>query len=91
MAAIGIPFAACDEASRQTCLLVTHLTSNDILMGRGAPIAYFEGNIKFRELVKPRRADYSTATSQRRKHEIAMQIYAEVEQRNARFLQKVAT
>lgn len=89
MASSENPFVGFNADSQQDPCIVTHLTTNDILMGRGAPLTYYEGNIKFRELVQPQKAEYVSSKNQNKKQQIAMQLYVDVERRGGRFLQKV--
>lgn len=90
MASSESHFVEFNAARRQDPHIITHLTTNDILMGRGAPLTYYEGNIKFRELVRPRKAEYVSSKNQHKKQQIAMQLYVDVERRGGRFLQKVS-
>jgi hypothetical protein len=69
--------------------LVMKLNSNDILMGRGAPHTYYQGNVKFRELVQTRKQEYASLKLHREKHDVAMQLYDEVHRRNGRFVEAV--
>lgn len=68
---------------------VLDLNSNDILLGRGAPIINYEGNVRFRELVRSRKAEYIGTGRHQVKDEIARQIIAEVASRKGRFLRRV--
>lgn len=58
-------------------------------MGRGAPIASYSGNVAFRALLHQRKSDYASTRSRRAKQAIAKEVYAEMEQRNGRFLQRL--
>jgi hypothetical protein len=69
--------------------LVTNLNPNDILLGRGAPLAYYEGNVRFRELVGTRKSEYMTSGRHQRKQAIARELYDEMGRRNGRFLARM--
>ena len=69
--------------------VITKLTQNDILFGRGAPIINYEGNVRFRALVSTRRKEYNGTGRHQIKDEIARQIVLEIQRRNGRFLRKV--
>jgi hypothetical protein len=68
---------------------VTELHPNDILLGRGAPIINYEGNVRFRALVSTRKAEYVSTGRHQVKDDIARQIIQEIERRNGKFLKKV--
>jgi hypothetical protein len=68
---------------------VTELKPYDILLGRGAPIINYEGNVRFRELVSTRKAEYISTGRHQIKDEIARQIVEEIGKRNGRFLRKI--
>jgi hypothetical protein len=69
--------------------IITTLQPSDILLGRGAPIAYYEGNVRFRELIATRKMEYMSTGRHHRKREIAEQIFEEVRKRGGRFLVEV--
>jgi hypothetical protein len=69
--------------------IITMLQPSDILLGRGAPIAYYEGNVRFRELIATRKMEYMSTGRHHRKREIAEQIFEEVRKRGGRFLVEV--
>jgi hypothetical protein len=68
---------------------VTELHPNDILMGRGAPIINYEGNVRFRELVRTRKVDYVNTTRHQVKDEIARCILQEIKRRDGHFLRRI--
>jgi hypothetical protein len=68
---------------------VTKLNPNDILLGRGAPVINYQGNIRFRELVNTRKAEYISSGRHQVKDEIARQIIEEIGNRQGRFLHKI--
>jgi hypothetical protein len=75
--------------SRRASNVITKLTQNDILLGRGAPIINYEGNVRFRALVSTRKKEYNSTGRHQIKDEIARQIVLEVKRRNGRFLRKL--
>jgi hypothetical protein len=70
---------------------VTALNPDDVLLGRGAPIINYEGNVRFRELVQTHKADYIGTGRHQTKDVIARQIVAEIGNRNGRFLRRIAS
>lgn len=77
------------SGSRHVSNVITKLTQNDVLFGRGAPIINYEGNVRFRALVSTRKKEYNSTGRHQIKDEIARQIVMEVKRRNGRFLRKV--
>lgn len=77
------------SGSRRVSNVITKLTQNDILLGRGAPIINYEGNVRFRALVSTRKTEYNSTGRHQIKDEIARQIVMEVKRRNGRFLRKL--
>jgi hypothetical protein len=77
------------SATTTNAEIITTLLPNDILLGRGAPIAYYEGNVRFRELIATRKMEYMSTGRHHRKREIAEQIFEEVRKRGGRFLVEV--
>lgn len=62
---------------------------NDVLFGRGAPIIRWQGNVKFRELVRQRKAEYLSTRRHAHKDTIAREIIEEIEtKRRGRFLKR---
>jgi hypothetical protein len=78
------------SARGQWVAVVTQLEPNDVLMGRGAPVANYAGNVLFRQLVSTRKLDYGMAGRHAAKQVIARQVYAEIGKREGRFLSKLA-
>jgi hypothetical protein len=70
--------------------MITQLEPNDVLMGRGAPVANYAGNVLFQQLVSTRKFEYSKAGQHAAKQVIARQVYAKICQRGGRFLSKLA-
>lgn len=68
---------------------VTELQPNDVLMGRGAPIINYEGNVRFRDLVRTRKADYIHTTRHQVKDEIARSVLQEIHRRDGHFLRRI--
>jgi hypothetical protein len=68
---------------------VTHVSVNDVLMGRGANIDKNEGNKRFRELVRMHRNEYMSTSRHQHKQEIATKILNEIVARGGSFLKKV--
>jgi len=68
---------------------VTSLTENDVLLGRGTPCAENEGNVRFRKLVRSRKAEYTAAEKRMRKDAIAREVLDVIAARGGKFLRKV--
>jgi len=68
---------------------VTSLGENDVLLGRGTPCAENEGNVRFRRLVRNRKAEYIAAEKRIRKDAIAREILDVITRRGGKFLRKV--
>jgi hypothetical protein len=69
----------------------TELTPNDVLFGRGAPTFRHPGNVKFREIVTSRKAEYLATSRHGPKKKIANQVIHEILARDGRFLREVKT
>lgn len=69
--------------------LITSLSSNDVLLGRGSPIIKFEGNISFRQIVRHRKPEYTATGQHKVKDRIAHEIYAAIQDRGGRFLRRL--
>ena len=69
--------------------LVTKLNENDVLMGRGAPSAEYQGNARLRRIVLDRRGDYVEARKRKDKHRIAVEIIETVHANRGRFLRRI--
>ena len=70
---------------------ITQLNENDVLMGRGAPSAEYEGNLRLRQIVIERRQEYLKYTRRVDKHEITKEIIDQVHSCGGRFLVRIAT
>jgi hypothetical protein len=86
---MNVNVSAHDGDSRRVSNVITKLTQNDILLGRGAPIINYEGNVRFRALVSTRKTEYNSTGRHQIKDEIAREIVMEVKRRNGRFLRKL--
>lgn len=69
--------------------LVTELRAADVLLGRGSGPNDHEGNIRFRQLVAERKAEYMATNHRLTKAKIAQEIVDSVYQQNGRFLRKL--
>lgn len=68
--------------------IVTKLDLNDVLFGRGAQINHYEGNRRFRELIKLKKDEYSATTNRQLKDAIAREIITIILSKNGRFLKR---
>lgn len=68
---------------------ITQINANDVLFGRGSGPNDHEGNIRFRDLVGERKAEYMATNHRQTKAKIAREIVGKVIQKNGRFLKKV--
>lgn len=71
--------------------IVTDVNPKDVLLGRGAPTINHEGNKRFREDVRKRKAEYNGTARHKVKGVIARQVIDEIANRNGRFLRKIET
>jgi hypothetical protein len=71
--------------------LITRIGPHDVLMGRGATSAYYQGNVRFRELVRSRKREYQSCKYHRHKQAIALDIYKAVASHGGRFLLRAET
>lgn len=69
--------------------VVTKLSSNDVLMGRGAAVIGNEGNRRFRKLIQKYKAAYDATRIRQEKDRIARKIVDTIVRRSGRFLKKV--
>lgn len=69
--------------------LITRLHPDDILLGRGAPSAEYEGNARLRRIVLARRKNYMKTVKRKEKHKIAIEIVAETQINGGRFLNRI--
>jgi hypothetical protein len=70
---------------------VTEVGVNDVVLGRGAPIAQMECNVRYRALCATHRGEYIGTGRNGIKHAVAKKVLAEINRRNGRFLRKVQT
>lgn len=70
---------------------VTTLRPSDVLLGRGAPIISYEGNVKFRDLVRSKKPLYVSTGRHQAKEDIAREIVKEISRTKGRFLKKVSS
>ena len=68
---------------------IRELTDDDVLLGRGFPAIENEGNVRFRELVRTRSAEYHAAYRRHTKDSIARNVVDTIQQRGGRFLTQV--
>ena len=69
--------------------VVTEISQNDVLLGRGAMAIGNEGNIRFRALVRLHQSDYVSTSRRRKKEKIADEVRLTVADRNGRFLRRI--
>ena len=67
--------------------LVTELTDNDVLFGRGS--VGHKGNLQFREIVAGRRDEYMSISKRQQKDWIARQVMSAVAKKGGRFLRRI--
>lgn len=77
------------DCSDESSLFVTHVSSNDVLMGRGAISDRNEGNIRFRELVRKYQNEYISTSRHKQKQDVAIKIMNDIKSRGGCFLQKI--
>jgi hypothetical protein len=66
-------------------------SANDIILGRGVPISKYEGNIRFRKLIREYRGEYMATGRHHRKQEIVLEVMEKIRERNCRFLSRIET
>jgi hypothetical protein len=69
--------------------VVTELSQNDVILGRGTPSILNEGNIRFRKLVQSRKLEYLNAQKRQIKSWIARQVVQAVSLKQGRFLRRI--
>ena len=67
---------------------IKELKPDDVLLGRGPGVSKFEGNMRFRELVDERKAEYTATTKRKQKRTIAKEIIDLVHAKGGRFLKQ---
>lgn len=85
----GLRGAAVAAAGPEPQSYVTILNPNDILLGRGRPVVRYEGNIRFRKLVKDRKPQYRATGRNIIKDAIARELKNIIKARGGRFLRKI--
>ena len=65
------------------------LGENDILLGRGSPLVKFEGNVKFRQLIREHRNVYLECTQHSDKDNVAKEVLNIVKKRGGKFWKRV--
>jgi hypothetical protein len=68
---------------------IANLNSNDVVLGRGVSIARYQGNIRFRELIGSRKAEYNSTSRHNIKTDIAIQVYQAIASRQGRFVRLI--
>jgi hypothetical protein len=71
--------------------VVLQPSANDIILGRGVPISKYEGNIRFRELIRDYKGEYMATGRHHRKQEIVAEVCEKLRERNCRFLSRIET
>lgn len=66
--------------------IIEELNPNDVIMGRGAPIAFYEGNVRFRALVALHKSAYTSSSRHHPKQAVAERVLKEVHARGGRFV-----
>jgi hypothetical protein len=64
---------------------------DDIILGRGVPISKYEGNIRFRELIRGYKGEYMATGRHHRKQQIVEEVLEKLRERNCRFLSRIET
>jgi hypothetical protein len=77
------------DSGRFSIVVDAEVTTNDVLLGRGAFADRFQGNIKFRTLIRQHKDAYRAAPHHHSKAAIAQQIFNAVHAYHGRFLRKV--
>jgi hypothetical protein len=83
--AVGLP------SSHVPGQVVMQPNANDIVLGRGVPISKYEGNIRFRELIREYKGEYMATGRHHRKQEIVAEVVQKIRERNCRFLLRIET
>jgi hypothetical protein len=81
--------SSAQSKTRSRPFFVKKVTSNDVLMGRGAITDNHEGNKRFRELVRQRKQEYNLTSRHQTKQEISNHIVATIKNRGGAFLRKI--
>jgi hypothetical protein len=67
-------------------LIVTVLLPNDVILGRGVPVVKWQGNKRFRDLIRTRKAQYMGTGRRHVKQRIAQELLQELYLKDFRFL-----
>ena len=81
--------ATATPAAAAAAVYITEPGPDDVLLGRGAPIINYVGNVKFRTLVRSRKNDYITSGRHKIKDKVAKSILREIQRRGGRFLKRI--
>lgn len=77
------------KAKEEPTYITTAPGPHDVLCGRGGRINSHEGNVKFREIVATRKADYLSPTTRKlQKAVIAQEVVDVIRSKNGRFLKE---
>jgi hypothetical protein len=66
------------------------LNPNDVLLGRGDWTVRYEGNVRFRDLIREKRALFGAATGRNARDKIAADVILLIAERGGRFLRRQA-
>ena len=69
--------------------VITQLTVNDVILGRGSPATGHIGNIRFREVIRSLLPQYKATTKRAEKDRLARQVIDIVRSRQGRFVRRV--
>jgi hypothetical protein len=75
----------------RTGAIVTVLLPNDVILGRGVPVAKWQGNKRFRDLIRTRKAQYMGTGRRHAKQQIAQDLLQELYMKDFRFLVPIQT
>lgn len=81
--------ASNNNSNNNSMLCVYHIKSNDVLLGRGAPIINNKGNQRFRKVVDTRKVEYLASCRHDVKNKIAHEVIKIIISNDGRFLRKV--
>jgi hypothetical protein len=89
LALVPEPVGTAPLAAARTLIYVP--LPNDVILGRGVPINKYEGNVRFRDLIRMHKDAYMATGRQHIKQEIFLQVMHELKERNFRFIIHVET
>lgn len=79
-------------SSRLDCIANSEVSNNDVLLGRGALLDRFEGNVQFRTLVRAYWPTYrSSVTTYAQRQQVVRSVLDTVQAKGGRFLRRVPT